>query len=310
MTEATDPKYRQKFKDLKKRIREIEEENDLLNIKLYKARKNIRHLKLERTFLLDRMEKSSQISIDLSDNSDLGSEIYYHDEPDMHLHKIQSSHKHDGRGRIEKLMAGNNKPQRKKKDPNAPKGPGNVFFLYCRLERDKIKDEHPTENLGEVTRLLGQKWKSLTKEEKKKYYDMYKRELEEYEEAMKTYTLNGGVAPAASNSIGNEDAGMVSIVSSPAQTEMSMDFTSDHVHHHDSPEASSFMDEDMMAPPPQSEIYGHHQHHQHQHQEQLKPQQQQEQTQEQQHHTHHQQQQHHHHHHHHQPTEPTWQPTV
>jgi hypothetical protein len=59
-----------------------------------------------------------------------------------------------------------NKPQRKKKDPNAPKGPGNVFFLYCRLERDKIKDEHPTENLGEVTRLLGQKWKSLTKEEK------------------------------------------------------------------------------------------------------------------------------------------------
>ncbi|KAI8326984.1 high mobility group box domain-containing protein, partial [Blakeslea trispora] len=175
---TADPKYRQKFKDLKKRIREIEEENDLLNIKLYKARKNIRHLKLERTFLLDRMEKSSQISIDLSDNSDLGSDIYYHDEPDM----------------------------RKKKDPNAPKGPGNVFFLYCRLERDKIKDEHPTENLGEVTRLLGQKWKSLTKDEKKKYYDMYKRELEEYEEAMKTYTLNGGVAPAPNSSVGNEDS--------------------------------------------------------------------------------------------------------
>lgn len=65
---------------------------------------------------------------------------------------------------MEKLIV--NKPQRKKKDPNAPKGPGNVFFLYCRLERDKIKDEHPTENLGEVTRLLGQKWKSLSKEEK------------------------------------------------------------------------------------------------------------------------------------------------
>ncbi|KAI8355587.1 high mobility group box domain-containing protein, partial [Blakeslea trispora] len=275
-------------------------ENDLLNIKLYKARKNIRHLKLERTFLLDRMEKSSQISIDLSDNSDLGSDIYYHDEPDMHLHKIQSSHKHhDGRGRIEKLMAGSNKPQRKKKDPNAPKGPGNVFFLYCRLERDKIKDEHPTENLGEVTRLLGQKWKSLTKDEKKKYYDMYKRELEEYEEAMKTYTLNGGVAPAPNSSVGNEDVGMVSIVSSPAQTEMSMDFASDPAHHHDSPETNSFMDEDMMAPPSQSEIYHHHRH---QHQEQ--PQKHQEQNQEQQHHQHHQ------HHQLHQPTESSWQPTV
>jgi hypothetical protein len=62
----------------------------------------------------------------------------------------------------------NNKQQqqRKRKDPNAPKGPGNVFFLYCRMERDKIKDECQTENLGEVTRILGQKWKSLTKEEK------------------------------------------------------------------------------------------------------------------------------------------------
>lgn len=77
------------------------------------------------------------------------------------IHKIHG-HKH---GRIDKAIA--NKPQRKKKDPNAPKGPGNVFFLFCRLERDKIKDENPTENLGEVTRLLGQKWKSLTKEEKK-----------------------------------------------------------------------------------------------------------------------------------------------
>jgi non-histone protein 10 len=78
------------------------------------------------------------------------------------LHKLQgggNSKSNGGGGRIEKLI---NKPQRKKKDPNAPKGPGNVFFLYCRLERD----EHPTENLGEVTRLLGQKWKSLSKEDK------------------------------------------------------------------------------------------------------------------------------------------------
>ncbi|KAI8066997.1 high mobility group box domain-containing protein [Gilbertella persicaria] len=174
------------------------------------------------------MDKSSQMSLDYSDNSDLGSEIYSHDESDM-------------------------------KDPNAPKGPGNVFFLYCRLERDKIKDEHPTENLGEVTRLLGQKWKSLTKEEKKKYYDMYKRELEEYEEAMKTYTLNGGVVPphdVQSNIGNNEDAGMISIVSSPAQTEMSMDFASDPAQHHDSPEVNAFMDEEVMASQ-QPEVFHH-----------------------------------------------------
>ena len=58
-------------------------------------------------------------------------------------------------------------PARKKRDPNAPKGPGNVFFLYCRLERDNIKDQLSSDNLGEATRLLGQKWKALSKDEKK-----------------------------------------------------------------------------------------------------------------------------------------------
>lgn len=99
---------------------------------------------------------------------------------------------------------------RKKRDPNAPKGPGNVFFLYCRMERDNIKDEVPNESLGEVTRLLGQKWKALTKEQKQKYYDIYKKEQDEYEVAMKSYTAAGGgiegaaAVEAAANKIKGE----------------------------------------------------------------------------------------------------------
>lgn len=46
-----------------------------------------------------------------------------------------------------------------------------MFFLFCRLERDKIKDEFPQENLGDVTKLLGQKWKALTKEGKQVKHD-------------------------------------------------------------------------------------------------------------------------------------------
>lgn len=84
------------------------------------------------------------------------------------------------------------KPPKKKKDPNAPKGPGNVFFLYCRFQRDKIKDENPEENIGDVTKILGLKWKALPKEEKQFYYDTFKREMDEYEEAMKIYKANGG----------------------------------------------------------------------------------------------------------------------
>ncbi|KAI8642797.1 high mobility group box domain-containing protein [Parasitella parasitica] len=102
---------------------------------------------------------------------------------------------------------------RKKRDPNAPKGPGNVFFLYCRMERDNIKDEVPNESLGEVTRLLGQKWKALTKEQKQKYYDIYKKEQDEYEVAMKSYTAAGGgiegaaAVEAAANKIKQDGEG-------------------------------------------------------------------------------------------------------
>jgi hypothetical protein len=61
------------------------------------------------------------------------------------------------------------------------------------MERDKIKDEYPGENQGDLTRILGQKWKNLAKDEKQKYYDIYKKEQEEYEEAMKSYTASGSV---------------------------------------------------------------------------------------------------------------------
>ncbi|KAG0191367.1 non-histone protein [Apophysomyces sp. BC1034] len=175
---ADDIKYRAKYKELKKRIRDIEDENDSLNVRLYKARKSIKHLKLERTFLLDRMEKI-QPTVD-SDHSDIGSELLSHDDPEL-----RQTTKHT---RLDKMLGA--KPPRRKKDPNAPKGPGNVFFLYCRLERDKIKDQYPHENLGE------------------KYYDMYKKELEEYEEAMKSYTSTHAVG----------DSVTASVMSSPGQS--------------------------------------------------------------------------------------------
>ncbi|KAF9958615.1 hypothetical protein BGZ72_000113 [Mortierella alpina] len=55
---AEDIKYRRKYKDLKKRIRDIEDDNDVLNIKLSRARKNIHRLRVERSFLFDRLDQS------------------------------------------------------------------------------------------------------------------------------------------------------------------------------------------------------------------------------------------------------------
>ncbi|RUS13816.1 hypothetical protein BC937DRAFT_94720, partial [Endogone sp. FLAS-F59071] len=346
-------KYRRKYKELKKRIREIEEENDSLTVKLHRARKNIQRLRIERNFLFERLEQttmgenggntdsSEMSSDDVSHDSDMVDTTDSHtytpfiyplfllfflsscfcyshffffffffsfciptfistptptptpptptpprsllfllllplphptptptptpttpiptiptptptptpilshillllcpvyssysplfllffltpplisrlvspyplpplpsflpdqsdpplDEHDRPLagSSSSSSHRHHhhhhskGSGRGGMLFDKSAAPRRKK-DPNAPKRPGNVFFLYCRLEREKIKDEHPGENLGDLTKLLGQKWKSLSKDEKQKYYDAYKKEQEDWQNAMKTYT--------------------------------------------------------------------------------------------------------------------------
>ncbi|SAL99132.1 hypothetical protein [Absidia glauca] len=189
-----DDEHREKYIRLKRRIRDIERENDFLHVRIHKASKSVKRLRLERAFLLDRIEKySNQESLDES-------------ESDEHTDHEQTT--------STTVPAINPKTTKlkKKKDPNAPKGPGNVFFLFCRLQRDKIKDEHPEErSLGEVTKLLSAKWKELDKDEKKVYQDMYQKELEDYEVAMKSYnnTLNQRTG-------GDEDSVMVRTVSSPA----------------------------------------------------------------------------------------------
>ncbi|KAI9251176.1 high mobility group box domain-containing protein, partial [Sporodiniella umbellata] len=207
-----DNKYKQKHNEIKKRMREIE--------KLHKARKSIRHLKLERGFLLDKVEKSGHHAIldDNSEQSDITSDL--EDETDSIFQKYHQPIKN------QRSMTTKQTQPRKRKDPNAPKGPGNVFFLYCRMERDKIKDECQTENLGEVTRILGQKWKGLTQEEKQKYQDLYKRELEEHEEAMKAYTSSNSTPAvmdsAASSPIQSIEDPMISIQPQEDASEVSL----------------------------------------------------------------------------------------
>ncbi|KAF9290055.1 hypothetical protein BGZ68_008013 [Mortierella alpina] len=65
---AEDIKYRRKYKDLKKRIRDIEDDNDVLNIKLSRARKNIHRLRVERR--LDQSEHGANPSTSSSSSSD------------------------------------------------------------------------------------------------------------------------------------------------------------------------------------------------------------------------------------------------
>ncbi|KAK4517514.1 uncharacterized protein ATC70_000853 [Mucor velutinosus] len=205
-----------KYQDYKKRIREIEEENDTITAQLAKARHHIKRLRIERIVLLEEIEDLRQVrptprSSKKSNGMPASAAAYASignlgADSDSEMSISESVISAETKGTRKNASA----TPRKKRDPNAPKGPGNVFFLYCRMERDNIKDEVPNESLGEVTRLLGQKWKALTKDQKQKYYDIYKKEQDEYEVAMKSYTAAGGgiegaaAVEAAANKIKEE----------------------------------------------------------------------------------------------------------
>jgi len=70
---------------------------------------------------------------------------------------------------------------KKDKDPNAPKRPLSAYMYFSQDWRERIKTEHPEVSFGEIGRLLGQKWKSLSDEDKKPYEDMASRDKKRHE---------------------------------------------------------------------------------------------------------------------------------
>ncbi|KAI8140436.1 hypothetical protein BJV82DRAFT_671512 [Fennellomyces sp. T-0311] len=199
-TDADDT-LQQKYTLLKKRVREIEEDNDAIHIKLTKAMRQIKRLRVERIVLLEELDNSRQYRRERkAAASDSEGSVSDSATKDHAMLKSAAPTKRKGTTKAKATSKQNqDAPARKKRDPNAPKGPGNVFFLYCRLERDNIKDQLSSDNLGEATRLLGQKWKALSKDEKKVYYDMYNKEQKEFEAAMELYNAAGGAATGANS---------------------------------------------------------------------------------------------------------------
>ncbi|KAI8992025.1 hypothetical protein BDF20DRAFT_847828 [Mycotypha africana] len=274
---AEDAKTKLKLDDLKKRYREVETENDLLQEKLHKARKNIKRLRLERSLLLERLEKGYTLSSNNEDsdtNSDEFLESGSHHHHKVHHYSLLNNKPNANNIKPNSasssvLYSSNNskpttttviKPPKKKKDPNAPKGPGNVFFLYCRFERDKIKDENPDESVGDVTKILAHKWRALPKEEKKFYYDIFNKEMREYEEAMKTYKLTGVNIMDNNNastqqqpqpqqhsaSIDNSKAAVeLSSVSSPVTSTVGSPEADSSILNHDEEDEDQIVDDDM-----------------------------------------------------------------
>ncbi|KAG2301470.1 hypothetical protein Bca4012_059731 [Brassica carinata] len=91
------------------------------------------------------------------------------------------------------------KTQKKKKDPNAPKKAMSGFMYFSQMERDNIKKANPGIGFGDIGKVLGDKWRQMSAEEKEPYEakaqvdkKRYKDEISDYKNAPQPMLVDSG----------------------------------------------------------------------------------------------------------------------
>ena len=83
----------------------------------------------------------------------------------------------------------NLKAKKKKKDPNAPKRATTAFMFYSNKMRPIIKKEKPDIKFTEMGKLIGEKWRGLSSDDKKEFEVMADEDKERYNKEMTKYKV-------------------------------------------------------------------------------------------------------------------------
>lgn len=76
---------------------------------------------------------------------------------------------------------------RRKKDPNAPKRALSAYMFFANENRDIVRSENPDVTFGQVGRILGERWKALTPDEKTPYEAKAEADKKRYESEKELY---------------------------------------------------------------------------------------------------------------------------
>ncbi|PIN10436.1 HMG box-containing protein [Handroanthus impetiginosus] len=101
------------------------------------------------------------------------------------------SRKADSRLAVKKTK----KEKKAAKDPNKPKRPPSAFFVFMEDFRKQFKEKHPNnKSVAAVGKAGGEKWKSMSDEEKAPFIAKAEKRKEEYERKVDAYNkkLAGG----------------------------------------------------------------------------------------------------------------------
>ncbi|XP_022905122.1 transcription factor A, mitochondrial-like [Onthophagus taurus] len=64
--------------------------------------------------------------------------------------------------------------------PEKPKKPQTTFIRFCQEHRAEVVKSNPSVKLGEITKILAEKWKTVNEDVKKAYEEKYKKEMVKY----------------------------------------------------------------------------------------------------------------------------------
>ncbi|CAI5459118.1 unnamed protein product [Closterium sp. Yama58-4] len=84
------------------------------------------------------------------------------------------------------------KKKRKKKDPDAPKRALSGFMYFSQAQREQVKKDNPGIAFGDIGKLIGEKWKKMSGEEKAPYESKAREDKARYADQMRSY--KGGAA--------------------------------------------------------------------------------------------------------------------
>ncbi|BDD56939.1 Non-histone chromosomal protein 6 [Monascus purpureus] len=77
--------------------------------------------------------------------------------------------------------------EKKKKDPNAPKRGLSAYMFFANEQREKVREENPGISFGQVGKMLGEKWKALSDDERRPYVEKAAADKKRYDEEKKSY---------------------------------------------------------------------------------------------------------------------------
>ncbi len=133
-------------------------------------------------------------SEDSDDDSDSGAEMVEEDFPNQKKPKKDPKKDEDTSSKPKeksssdaKAKSGDDEGKKKKpsKDPNAPKKPSTAYLFFSNDKRNELKEQGLS--FTEIGEKLGELWKAVSDEEKKKYEALAAKDKERYTEEMSKY---------------------------------------------------------------------------------------------------------------------------